>query len=93
MVGKTFALESVVKDVAEPLMERLQLLDVSTELLDMVATTWFQVLVAAGIIPPKATPNPLVEKMLVLRPVQLIPSGLDAIVFVPSPTATHIPDV
>jgi hypothetical protein len=54
MVGNAREAVSVVKDVAEPLMERLQVLGVA---LDIVAATWVQVLVVV-ITPPKATPCP-----------------------------------
>jgi hypothetical protein len=50
-------------------------------------------LITGGIIiTPNATPNPEVEKMEVpVRPVQLTPSVLVAILFVPPPTATQSP--
>jgi hypothetical protein len=84
--GKGADVVSVVKDVAEPLMERLQVLGVT---LDTVAATWFQVLVVV-ITPSKATPYPLLEK-IVPRPVQLMPSVLLALLFVPDPMATQTP--
>jgi ABC-type phosphate/phosphonate transport system permease subunit len=84
-VGKGRESVSVVKDVAEPLMERLQVLVAA---LDIVAATWFQLLVV-GVL-PKVTPNP-VEKLEVPLPVHVIPSVLVAMLFVPSPTATQRP--
>ena len=38
-----------------------------------------------------ATPHPVVRPPFAVRPVQVIPSVLVAILFVPEPTATHSP--
>jgi hypothetical protein len=48
-------------------------------------------LIAGSVIIPTVTPNPEVEKMEVPLPVQTVPSGLVAILFVPCPTAIQSP--